>query len=31
MEFIAAKFNLELELITDRLIVFKTKNELWNT
>jgi len=27
MEFIAAKFNLELELITDRLIVFKTKNE----
>jgi DNA-directed RNA polymerase subunit M/transcription elongation factor TFIIS len=28
MEFIAAKFNLELELITDRLIVFKTKIEL---
>jgi len=27
MEFIAAKFNLELELITDRLIVFKTKIE----
>ena len=28
MEFIASKFNLELELMTDRLIVFKTRNEL---
>ncbi len=28
MEFIASKFNLELELMTDRLIVFKTINEL---
>lgn len=28
MEYIAEKFNLELELITDRLIVFRTKNEL---
>lgn len=28
MEFIASKFNLELELMTDRLIVFRTKNEL---
>jgi len=27
MEYIAEKFNLELELMTDRLIVFKTKNE----
>jgi 2-polyprenyl-3-methyl-5-hydroxy-6-metoxy-1,4-benzoquinol methylase len=28
MEYIAKKFNLELELMTDRLIVFRTKNEL---
>jgi hypothetical protein len=28
MEFIASKFNLELELMTDRMIVFKTRNEL---
>lgn len=28
MEFIAEKFNLELEFISERLIVFKTKNEL---
>lgn len=28
MEFIAKKFNLELEFISERLIVFKTKNEL---
>lgn len=27
MEYIAEKFNLELELMTDRLIVFKTKNK----
>jgi 2-polyprenyl-3-methyl-5-hydroxy-6-metoxy-1,4-benzoquinol methylase len=28
MEYIAEKFNLELELMTDRFIVFKTRNEL---